>query len=578
MRKTIRFKIIFRVLVVVVIGFITIALITGERVQGILEENILTSEELRLEQYMHHIEYMQESVEYFGKLIATDEELQQLYQSSSAGEITWEIQKDNRIFRMLRKYLLQRSDCYQIDVVCQDGSYYSSGSKTKRNYFENGYYKCFKEKNVNRGYIDIHDMTLYSTPLVKKTAITYVFGTRYIDEPDRREIDIVLEVNAEQFLGEFAIDNSAVQAFALYNSFGEHLADKGVFSDVSERLIDAGIDAKKTTCENGNILICKSDQTGNWTAVTEISRELLKKETKSTFLFIVGIMILICVLLVAVLLSVILHIVKPIEALKEASHAVGEGNLQTSLEIHTGDEFEELGTAFTQMEINLQNYMDRILEYEKVKKDMEVDKLVLQINPHFIYNTLNTISFMAEEANCPQIEQFTNAFIALLHDSVAVSKDTYFTTLGQELINLENYVLLQRMRYEDKFQLTILVPKELLNCRVPNILLQPIVENAIFHGILARDGKGHITVSAQQKGNNLRICIEDDGIGIKPEVAEEILREEKMLAGSMRRIGTGNVKKRIEYIYGESYGLEIHSEEKKGTQVILNLPYESGVS
>ena len=139
MRKTIRFKIIFRVLVVVVIGFITIALITGERVQGILEENILTSEELRLEQYMHHIEYMQESVEYFGKLIATDEELQQLYQSSSAGEITWEIQKDNRIFRMLRKYLLQRSDCYQIDVVCQDGSYYSSGSKTKRNYFENGY-------------------------------------------------------------------------------------------------------------------------------------------------------------------------------------------------------------------------------------------------------------------------------------------------------------------------------------------------------------------------------------------------------------------------------------------------------
>lgn len=574
MKNTIRFKIVSRVLLIVAVGFTIIGIITGLRVQKILKENILVSEDLRLEQYIDHIEYMQESVEYFGKVIATDEQFQNLYAYSVDGKVTRAIKKDSEISRFLRKCLLQRSDCHQIDIVCPDGTYYSSNSKVESNYYEKEYYVDFKAHNVNRGYVDIHDVTLYNAALVTKEALTYIFGTRYVNEPDREPIDIVLKVNAKQFLGEFAIENSAVQAFALYNTFGDCLVTSGQFSENAAEMIGEGIKTKKVPVSNGNILIVKCDEEENWTAVIELSQELLAKETESTLLFIVGIMVFVCIILAGVLLSVILHILKPIEVLKEASRTVGEGNLQTPMEIHTGDEFEELGAAFTQMEINLQAYMDRIVEYEKVKKDMEIDKLVLQINPHFIYNTLNTISFMAEEADCPQIERFTNAFIVLLQDSVAVSKDTYFTTLGQEIINLENYVILQRMRYEDKFEMYVDVPEELLNCRVPNILLQPIVENAIFHGILACDGKGHITVSVQRRGKDLHICIKDDGIGMKPEVIEEILQEKQMLAGSLRRIGTGNVKKRIEYIYGESYGIEIHSEWDKGTEVILNLPYE----
>lgn len=572
-KKTIRFKMVLWVLLVVAAGFVAVIVITGDRVTQILQQNILSSEELRLQQYIQHIEYMQDSTENFGKQIAADKTFQLLYVSDDGLETYPKNKKDSEIASFLRQHLLMRSDCYQIDLVYPDGSYFTSNARDSEDYYDKDYYRNFKQEGRGRGYVGIYDVTMLNS-WKKNQALFYIFSTRYIENLSLDPIDIVIAMDQKLFLGEYSIEDEPVQAFALYNSFGEILAGTGVLSEDAQSCLEESDGTGTVSCGNGNILLIRQDSKKNWTAVLEISRELLEKEMRGPLMFITGIMFVDCGVLLAVLFNIILRILRPIESLKAASREIGEGHLQTELDIRSGDEFEELGAAFNRMGDNLQRYMAKMLEYEKVKKDMEIDKLVLQINPHFIYNTLNTISYMAEEEGNDRIGEFTRAFIALLQDSVTVSKKTHFTTLGQEILNVKNYVVLQKYRYEDKFELAVQVPGELLGCQVPGILLQPIVENAIFHGILAREGRGHIAVTARQEEGKLYIEVSDDGAGMSPETLEEILQERKMLNGSMRKIGTGNVKNRIRYIYGEPYGLEIHSVVGRGTTVRLCLPCE----
>ena len=186
---------------------------------------------------------------------------------------------------------------------------------------------------------------------------------------------------------------------------------------------------------------------------------------------------------------------------------IGEGNLDTRVEINTTDEIQELGDTINTMAENLQRYIKKSIEYEKDMVNMEIDRLMLQINPHFIYNTLSTISYMAEEEGNDRIARFSNAFIALLQDTLRADTDNYFTTLQQEIKNVDNYVTLQKFKYEDKVEVFYEIPQELLECRVPNILLQPIVENALFHGIVPKTGPGMIIILAYHDKGRLCRCV-----------------------------------------------------------------------
>lgn len=268
------------------------------------------------------------------------------------------------------------------------------------------------------------------------------------------------------------------------------------------------------------------------------------------------------------------RITRPLHKLSAASKCIGEGNLDTRVEINTTDEIQELGDTINTMAENLQRYIKKSIAYEKDMVNMEIDRLMLQINPHFIYNTLSTISYMAEEEGNDRIARFSNAFIALLQDTLRADTDNYFTTLQQEIKNVDNYVTLQKFKYEDKVEVFYEIPQELLECRVPNILLQPIVENALFHGIVPKTGPGMIIILAYHDKGRLCICVQDNGVGMGEENLQAVLQDKKLTTGTQRKIGVGNVRNRIQYIYGEEYGLEIKSILDVGTSVILRLPCE----
>lgn len=572
MRGNLRFKIVCLVLPVVIFGFGCVNLFCSRWLYHILQENIIQSEEQRLEQYAQHIAYMQKKTEDFAKTVAVDERFQKLYGIDGDCDIFQKNRQKREIEALLKQYLLLRTDCYQITLVFPDGTYYSNNDQEIVNYRELDWYDAFRCGGQRQKFGGIRGIPIVNLRF-RVNSLVYALSTRCIRELDAPSIDIVMDMNPREFFGEFQSKGSCIQGFVLVNGDGFRLDQDGELSPAAEEALAGDSRDSLLNCTNGNILLVNRDMKGGWRGVVEISSKSLKREIMSSTGFITAVMIGSCLLLLLVLLEVLLWITKPVRTLVAASAQVGAGNLEVKVDIHSGDEFEELGRTFNAMTENLQVYIRKSLEQEKIKKDMEIDKLMLQINPHFIYNTLNTISYMAEEDGNRRIREFSNAFTALLQDSLTVSRDTYFTTFRQELKNLENYILLQKYRYMDKIELICLVPEAFLECRMPNIFLQPIVENAIFHGLLAKEGEGMILVTAERRGDDLYVHVSDDGVGMSREKIDRIMGDQDLTAGDMRKIGAGNVKNRIAYIYGEKYGMEIRSIPGKGTTVTLHIPF-----
>ena len=204
-----------------------------------------------------------------------------------------------------------------------------------------------------------------------------------------------------------------------------------------------------------------------------------------------------------------------------------------------------------------------------------MDFLRAQINPHFLYNTLFSIQCMAELNKNEQAVKMIKAFIALLRKTLSTDRD--LISLREELENTRSYLELERIRYSNIMDYEIEVSKELEACQVPALILQPIVENAIFHGLEAKASGGLIVVDVLKDGDDLLINISDDGKGMDSRRLKEVRARIELDADEARKsIGLVNVSGRIKINFGKEYGLTIDSEENIGTCVGLRLPIIKG--
>lgn len=210
-----------------------------------------------------------------------------------------------------------------------------------------------------------------------------------------------------------------------------------------------------------------------------------------------------------------------------------------------------------------------IPHYSKKKADMEFQILQAQINPHFLYNTLDSIKWLAVIQNVHNISSMTNSLINLLKYNISRNNKTVM--LSEELESVKNYVNIQKYRYGDIFEVTYDVNEDLLEYRILKFILQPIVENAIFHGFENMEGNCLIKIIARKKDEYLIIEIIDNGIGITNERLEDIQSPNKD-KGKFSGIGLRNIEERIKLYFGEKYGLTIDSKLHEGTHVSLFLP------
>jgi ligand-binding sensor protein/two-component sensor histidine kinase len=239
----------------------------------------------------------------------------------------------------------------------------------------------------------------------------------------------------------------------------------------------------------------------------------------------------------------------------------------------------EKGVAnIIQQQLNEQNVrlMEEIkarAELEKALKDAELKALQSQINPHFLFNTLNTISRLALLEGAPQTQEVVFALAELLRASLR--KIGQVATLRDEIAYIRHYLLIQETRFRDRIQAELDIDETCLESEIPLLTLQPLVENAIVHGLEPKEEGGHLVVRVQRVGDEVCIEVADDGLGMPAEVVEEVLRLESKRSGRSHLTGLGmsNVHKRLQYHFGADYHWEVQSRLGEGTRITLFLPY-----
>lgn len=324
-------------------------------------------------------------------------------------------------------------------------------------------------------------------------------------------------------------------------------------------------------------LVTRTDmKTTGWTLVSMVPYKSVMAETMA----ISGVMILaVAITLIVTLLllnRILTGVVKPLKKLEKYMVQVNPDNMDQLMEILTDDEIGHLSMKFNQMMDRIRNLKEQVIEEQEDKRKYELQALQAQINPHFLYNTLDSIIWMAE-TNDSNIVAMTEALAKLFR--ISLNKGNEEISLERELEHVKNYLIIQSMRYADKFTYEISAEPGVERCRTIKLILQPIVENCIYHGIKKKRGTGKITIRAYRREQNLIIEVSDDGCGMPEEICRKILSDEiesENISGS--GIGVKNVNERIQLRFGKKYGLSYSSEEGVGTTVTYVLPYNEGGS
>jgi two-component system sensor histidine kinase YesM len=264
----------------------------------------------------------------------------------------------------------------------------------------------------------------------------------------------------------------------------------------------------------------------------------------------------------------------PIKKLHDVTTTITRNDLQALVTGDNVDEITELGMSFNIMIGKIKELLDsKIKEQEELKK-AELRALQAQINPHFLYNTLDTIIWMAESKQTGQVVEIVSALSNFFR--ISLSKGMDWITIGEEVERVRNYLTIQKMRYRDILDYKIDVSEDVAENTILKLILQPLVENALYHGIKNKRQGGTISVRARRKNENeIMLEVEDDGIGFTPEKIKKLRAELEDDSGDIKLesgFGIGNVNRRIRLYYGKPYGLSIESEYASGTRVTLVIP------
>ena len=315
--------------------------------------------------------------------------------------------------------------------------------------------------------------------------------------------------------------------------------------------------------------ISRSEKTG-WTVVdcTNV-KELLSKSRQAQSVYVLTAIILV---IVALLFSRFMarSITLPIQKLRDSMKKVQEGDFSVSdVVVDSKNEIGSLTKSFDVMTHRIHELMEQNVHEQEEKRRSELKALQSQINPHFLYNTLDSIIWMAEGKKNEEVVLMTASLARLLRQSI--SNEDEVVPIANEVEYARGYLTIQKMRYKDKLEFQIEVDSSILYIPLIKLVLQPIIENAIYHGLKYKESKGLLIVKGFMKDGNAVLQVIDDGVGMDEETLAHIYDKHKVNYHS-NGVGVYNVQKRLKLYYGEDYGITYTSELGKGTTATITIP------
>lgn len=321
------------------------------------------------------------------------------------------------------------------------------------------------------------------------------------------------------------------------------------------------------------VVFYKSTLTG-WTIVETLSYTPLYEQKRvllETILVILSSSIFVTLIFSMFLSS---NLTYPLKRILKKMRSISKGNFDSDPSLEGDDEMGELGMGINKMMKDISELLSKVKEEETEKKNLELMVLQNQVNPHFLYNTLNSIKWMATVQKADGIRDMVSCLARLLMNITKGAASDI--TLREEISLTEDYIFIQNMRYNGKIKVSYIIPNEdLLNNKIIKFTLQPIVENAIFHGIEPKKDAGNISIGIIEEEESLVIFVEDDGVGMEKQQIDEMFSEkQKQRTRGLSGIGIKNVDERIKITYGADFGVSIESVLNEFTRVYVKIPKE----
>jgi two-component system, sensor histidine kinase YesM len=490
------------------------------------------------------------------------------------------------IQQRLGNYIKARNDISNILIIGRDGSVITADPDSDINPWTSVYEKDWYIKAVNAGGQTIVSSS-YVQNLVEGRYSWVVSLSREILSPDKSEplgvmlVDLkfnrIKDLCQSLFVGgkgyNFIIDSERNYIF--------HPTQQLVYSNLKSEPIDSIYELLDNSmeeyfsAENKYFMIETSDITGWFViSVTHESDIITDWRYVQISYSLLGLFLFLVVGIATNRISS--GITKPVRILQDIMKSVDTGEFRLVGPIKATDEIRELAREYDTMVGHIRNLMEANTREQELKRKSDLKALQAQINPHFLYNTLDSIIWMGEMGQNKEVVLMTSALSKLFR--ISISKGRELIPISDEIAHVESYLTIQKMRYKDKFEYLIDIDPNLYSQTILKITLQPLVENAIYHGIKEVDHKGIIQITGEELDGNIKLEVIDNGKGMTIDELEKLIRNldtsSDSSVHSKQGMGVRNVHERIQLYFGANYGLSYISNPGTGTRITVLIPCE----
>ena len=311
-----------------------------------------------------------------------------------------------------------------------------------------------------------------------------------------------------------------------------------------------------------------NEMPNGWSLVQTVSVKEFNKEMNHLIVLAAGIVLLVLEISLGFVWYVTSRIAYPAKELMESMKTLAKDNEYPRVKIVSNDEIGMIGLEYNKMAENIETLIEKVYKMELTQKQAELEFLQMQINPHFLYNALDTISWMALAKGNMDVSEMTIALAELLRATI---KKESFITLREEMNTVKDYLLIQQERFGDKISAEYFVEEDAYSCMVPNFILQPVIENAIIHGLEPKIEKGKLSINISIQDEFLTFLVEDNGVGMDETEILDLYKKCRE-NNTKQSIGLKNVYRRLLLCYGEASMLKIESKKEQGTRISFLIP------
>ena len=477
--------------------------------------------------------------------------------------------------------LSSREDIYNLGILQKNGKALLNEGKSRLNtYVDMEKQEWYRRAVENRD--SFYLSSAHVQHMIQGERPWVITLSRYIPDPMNKEGGVLFVDLNYSAIRKLCDDSSVGKKGYIFildedGNIVYHPQQQQLYNELQTEYIDEVMNCQTDVLNMGDgdsarlYTISRSDTTG-WTVVScSYISELLKKSEEAQIIHMLMAVVLVAI---ALLISSFMakSITQPILKLQSSMALIQEGDFRAgNVEVESRNEIGSLTETFNVMTLRIQELMEQNINEQKAKRKSEMKALQSQINPHFLYNTLDSIIWMAESGKNEEVVLMTASLARLLRQNISNEEEEI--SIFDEVEYCRNYLTIQKMRYKDKLEFRIDVAPEITSCQIIKLVLQPLIENAIYHGLKYKESKGLLELIGYAAGEDIIFEIRDNGVGMDEETLNHIFERHTVNYRS-NGVGVYNVERRIKLTYGQEYGITYKSRSGEGTVARVCIPKE----